>query len=1481
MRRIFLTLLLLLAPLAAVAQETASEEADKGYLTELLQDVLSSAGRAVVIDGFQGALSSRATIERMTIADDAGIWLTVEGVVLDWNRAALLRGRLEVSEFSAERLVMPRAPQTDDTPSPEAAPFSIPELPVSVDIARLAIERAEIGAALLGQDAVMSLAGEAHLVDGGIDVDIQLDRTDGKEGEITLVADYDPAAETAAVNLAMREGPDGIAAGKLNIPGAPALDVTLQGAGPVSDLTLTLAVASDAEERLGGTIELTASEEAGAPFTVTVDLSGDVTPLFAPDLRDFFGQDISLQARVERDAEGELSLSGLSLGARTARVEGDFLFSPTGWPRRMDLSLELEDPAGAPVVLPFGGGATSVARGSLQLDYDEANGRGFTATAQASGVRTTGFVADALALDATGNITSGDAEEIGSVAANVTLDAQGLAPEDEALARAMGEAISGQVTVAYDQGQPLRLSGINISGADFGLAGEATLDGVDTNLLAGLDLQLTAEDLARFGPLAGVALEGAATLGIKGTYALLSGGFDLGLTGTTTDLAIGQDTVDRLLAGDGRIDVSVLRNEEGITLRRAEARTEAAEITADGTVATAATVLNFTAALPDLAPLFPDDPARGAARLSGRVALAGSELQTASVAALLSAEEGDVLLPVGGGLTLSGGTFDVTYGAEEGRWKADAVFRDFVTEGYAAEAFTLNGAGTLRQTASGGLAAAGGTLALSGEGISAEDAAMAEAIGDAATLETTFDYMAGGPLELADIRFVSGDTTLTGAATLADPVGNGPITFDARLGTPELSRFAGLAGLPLTGAANLNATGTYRPEERAAQVRVDGTTQGLGIGNARLDPVLAGAGRLGADLDYSAEGPLRITNLALALDETEVTGNATLAQPLGRAAITYDLAVNAPALSRFSSLAGLPLTGATQATATGLFNPADGALDLALEGSAQGIGIGNATVDRLTAGSSTYAAQVSRGNSEQEITIDSARFDGPNIDVTASGTPSRITLDARLADLGLVAPDFGGPATASGTITSQDGTIGLDVSATGPGGTTLSVNGTITGNQGNLGITGQAPLGLANAFIEPRRLNGTAAIDLRLDGPLALESLSGTIRTSGASAVAPQLGITLDDINANVILSGGSARVEAAANGGQGGGLTVLGSLGLASPQAADITVTFRSFALRDPQIYDTTVSGAITLAGPLAGGASITGRLELGRTEVRIPSSGMTGVHDIPDIRHIAPPRAVRVTQDRAGLDENADGNGSGGNGGGGGGFALDITLAAPNQVFVRGRGLDAELGGSLRLTGTTSNIIPIGAFELVRGRLDILSQRFQLTEGSARLTGSFDADLRLVASTEKNGYTISVVLEGSPSDPQITFTSAPALPQDEILAQLIFGRDLTTLSPLQALELASAVATLAGRGGEGLMGRLRDQFGLDDLDVSQSEDGNTAVRAGKYISDNVYSDVVVESDGTTELNLNLQIGPNVNVKGSTSSDGNAGVGIFFERDY
>jgi translocation and assembly module TamB len=315
-----------------------------------------------------------------------------------------------------------------------------------------------------------------------------------------------------------------------------------------------------------------------------------------------------------------------------------------------------------------------------------------------------------------------------------------------------------------------------------------------------------------------------------------------------------------------------------------------------------------------------------------------------------------------------------------------------------------------------------------------------------------------------------------------------------------------------------------------------------------------------------------------------------------------------------------------------------------------------------------------------------------------------------------------------------------------------------------------------------------------------------------------------------------------------------------------------------DRRIFETRISGNLAITGALLGSRGrITGALSLEDTEIRIPSSGLGAGEYIPPLVHVNESAESLATRRAARLNNGAvDPNGRVPNA-----FALDLTLSSPNRVFIRGRGLDAELGGNLRLTGTTLDVVPAGEFTLLRGRLDILGRRFALSDGLARLQGRFIPFVRLTATTSTDGITASIVLEGEADRLQIRFLSVPELPEEEIVARLLFGRELGRLSPFQAAQLASAVATLAGRGGEGVVGNLRRSFGLDDLDVSTGENGLAAVRLGRYLSENIYTNVIVDAEGRSEVSINLDVSRSVTVRGRTDSEGRSGVGIFFERDY
>jgi translocation and assembly module TamB len=348
-----------------------------------------------------------------------------------------------------------------------------------------------------------------------------------------------------------------------------------------------------------------------------------------------------------------------------------------------------------------------------------------------------------------------------------------------------------------------------------------------------------------------------------------------------------------------------------------------------------------------------------------------------------------------------------------------------------------------------------------------------------------------------------------------------------------------------------------------------------------------------------------------------------------------------------------------------------------------------------------------------------------------------------------------------------------------------------------------------------------------------------------------------------------------------GGRVAASGTIGLAAPVPADLAVTLDGAVLRDPDLYFTRADGTINLTGPLTGGARIAGDVVLSDTELQVPSTGITGLGDLPPVVVVNSPVPVRRTLERADLDPEAAREAAAGIGTPAGpGYALDVTVRAP-RIFVRGRGLDAELGGTVQVAGTTSRPITSGGFDLVRGRLDILNQRVELDSGSISFQGSLTPFIRLVAVTEGSGLLITVAVEGPANAPEITFSSSPDLPQEEIVAQLIFGRSLDTIGPLQAIQLANSIAVLSGRTSGGLLDGIRGSAGLADLDLTTDDEGNVGVRAGAYISDNVYTDVQIDAEGEATVTLNLDVSRSVTLRGSAGAAGDTSLGIFFERDY
>ncbi|MEO5619562.1 MAG: translocation/assembly module TamB domain-containing protein [Cypionkella sp.] len=862
-----------------------------------------------------------------------------------------------------------------------------------------------------------------------------------------------------------------------------------------------------------------------------------------------------------------------------------------------------------------------------------------------------------------------------------------------------------------------------------------------------------------------------------------------------------------------------------------------------------------------------------ALQLNGSLALASDGLPTKfDLTGRIADPQGrPVVLPLTTALPVQVSSADVTLRydpAQAEGWAGNITVDGLVRDDFRASNLRVAGSGRIDRVA--GKRLVGGSFKFSGEGLEPKDAALARALGSVIWGDALAYWREGdGSLTISRLNLGGEDYTATASARIAGLADALTVAGNASASVGDLGRFSGLAGRSLAGAADLTLTGSASPITGAFDISATAKGRDMKAGIAQLDQLLKGDATLAVSALRDTDGiTLRSANLAA--QSLKVDAEGRLASDRSDITATLDFA-------DLGDLGG-GYRGALAGTAHLTGSLADGRVTLEAQG--RNLSVGQSEADKLLAGTSQVAVDLALKDGTLKVT--SAKIDNPQLNATASGvldgTQQRVTIDARLANLALLVPQFPGQVSVSGTALQDASGVTLDLKAQGPGQIDATVAGKIAAGYrtANLAIKGSAQAALANAFIGPMNIQGQTNFDLALNGPLALASLSGPVTLSKGQLANPSLPFSLQNIAARANLAGGRAAIGASFNVSTGGSVTVQGSAGLSGGYDGDLKITLNNAILRDPELYETRLNGSLSVTGPLAGGAVIAGTINVAEAEIRVPSTGFGGAAGLPDLKHVNEPADVKATRARAGLIAKGTANATPRKA-----YGLDILVSAPSRVFIRGRGLDAELGGQLRLSGTSDNVSPIGAFKLLRGRLDLLGKRLDLTDAVLQLEGTLVPYLHVVASTTNDGIMTGVEIDGPANDPTVSFTSNPELPQEEVLAQLLFGQGLQNLSAFQALQLANAVATLAGRGGEGIISKLRRGTGLDNLDVKTGADGGTEITAGKYLSKKLYSEVTVDGQGKSQVNLNLDISKSIKLQAHSGTDGNTGLGVVLQKDY
>jgi translocation and assembly module TamB len=140
---------------------------------------------------------------------------------------------------------------------------------------------------------------------------------------------------------------------------------------------------------------------------------------------------------------------------------------------------------------------------------------------------------------------------------------------------------------------------------------------------------------------------------------------------------------------------------------------------------------------------------------------------------------------------------------------------------------------------------------------------------------------------------------------------------------------------------------------------------------------------------------------------------------------------------------------------------------------------------------------------------------------------------------------------------------------------------------------------------------------------------------------------------------------------------------------------------------------------------------------------------------------------------------------------------------------------------------------------------------------------------------------ITGSAADPEIALSSDPALPEDEILPELLFGRSSRELSGFEAAQMAASLASLAGQSAFDIAGAARSAVNLDRLEFREDESGGFLVSGGKYLTRDVFLEVSRGSLGETSTSVEWQVRPRLYVISSFLDNGDQKLAVRWKHDY
>ncbi|WP_174873427.1 translocation/assembly module TamB domain-containing protein, partial [Vogesella oryzae] len=349
-------------------------------------------------------------------------------------------------------------------------------------------------------------------------------------------------------------------------------------------------------------------------------------------------------------------------------------------------------------------------------------------------------------------------------------------------------------------------------------------------------------------------------------------------------------------------------------------------------------------------------------------------------------------------------------------------------------------------------------------------------------------------------------------------------------------------------------------------------------------------------------------------------------------------------------------------------------------------------------------------------------------------------------------------------------------------------------------------------------VDGALDADVRLSGPLLAPLYNGDIRGQKLRFSERKNGIRLEDGVLAARLQQRTLLLDKLSFGKQGE-LQASGSLALDGDQpGAAVNLKLARFALIERPGRRLSVSGnsRITLE---QGKVFLRGELAVDQARMELPKLG--GPRLSSDV--------VVVGREVA-ADDNTTLP-----------LGVDLNIALGKDFHFSGNGLDAWLGGSVRLLAEPGGELRArGQVSVDKGRFKAYAQDMDIDKGLITFNGPLDNPLLDIRATRRNSAVgAGVEITGSVLLPSVTLVADEAMSEKDKLSYLVLGRAATPGESGNDSGGASAGGLLAGMLNDRI--GLFDDVGVQSRAASTGSDGTVnpaeqVVTLGKQLTRELY---------------------------------------------